>query len=39
MHVGSSPDGSALDAGALPSVIKDLQARGYSFVTLGSFFR
>lgn len=37
MHVGSSPDGSTLDAGALPSVIKDLQARGYSFVTLGSF--
>jgi len=38
MHVGSSPDGSTLDAHALPSVIKDLEARGYSFVTLNPFF-
>jgi peptidoglycan-N-acetylglucosamine deacetylase len=34
MHVGSSPDGSTLDAHALPLVISQLQARGYSFVTL-----
>jgi peptidoglycan/xylan/chitin deacetylase (PgdA/CDA1 family) len=34
MHAGSSPDGSALDAHALPQVISQLQARGYSFVTL-----
>jgi peptidoglycan-N-acetylglucosamine deacetylase len=34
MHVGSSPDGSTLDARALPQVISQLQARGYSFVTL-----
>lgn len=34
MHVGSSPDGSTLDAHALPQAISQLQARGYSFVTL-----
>ena len=34
MHVGSSPDGSTLDAHALPQVISQLQRRGYSFVTL-----
>jgi peptidoglycan/xylan/chitin deacetylase (PgdA/CDA1 family) len=34
MHCGSAPDGSTLDADALPTVIKDLQDRGYSFVTL-----
>jgi peptidoglycan/xylan/chitin deacetylase (PgdA/CDA1 family) len=34
MHVGSSPDGSTLDADALPRVISELLARGYSFVTL-----
>jgi peptidoglycan/xylan/chitin deacetylase (PgdA/CDA1 family) len=34
MHVGSSPDGSTLDARALPQVIRKLKARGYSFVTL-----
>jgi peptidoglycan-N-acetylglucosamine deacetylase len=34
MHVGSSPDGSTLDAHALPQVISQLQARGYAFVTL-----
>jgi peptidoglycan-N-acetylglucosamine deacetylase len=36
MHVGSSPDGSTLDAHALPRVVRELQARGYSFVTLGA---
>jgi len=36
MHVGSSPDGSALDAHALPRVISELRARGYSFVTLNA---
>jgi hypothetical protein len=34
MHCGSAPDGSTLDAHALPTVIKDLEARGYAFVTL-----
>lgn len=35
MHVGSHPsDGSTLDADALPSVISELRARGFQFVTL-----
>ena len=35
MHVGSHPtDHSTLDADALPTVISELRARGYTFVTL-----
>jgi hypothetical protein len=35
MHCGSNPDDhSTLDANALPTVIQNLQGRGYSFVTL-----
>ena len=35
MHCGSNPDDhSTLDADALPAVIQNLQARGYSFVTM-----
>ena len=35
MHCGSNPDDhSTLDAAALPAVIQNLQARGYSFVTM-----
>ena len=35
MHCGSNPsDHSTLDAAALPTVIAELRARGYSFVTL-----
>lgn len=34
MHVGSSPDGSTLDADALPRIISAIRARGYKFVTL-----
>lgn len=35
MHVGSNPqDGSTLDADALPRIISELKARGYSFVTV-----
>lgn len=35
MHVGSNPDDhSTLDADALPDMISQLRARGYSFVTL-----
>jgi peptidoglycan/xylan/chitin deacetylase (PgdA/CDA1 family) len=35
MHCGSNPtDHSTLDADALPTIIKDLRARGYSFVTI-----
>ncbi|GAA0690446.1 hypothetical protein GCM10010193_51000 [Kitasatospora atroaurantiaca] len=38
MHVGSNPDdGSTLDADALPTVISELTARGYSFVTVAQF--
>jgi peptidoglycan/xylan/chitin deacetylase (PgdA/CDA1 family) len=37
MHVGSNPtDHSTLDAGALPRLITQLRARGYSFVTLSA---
>jgi peptidoglycan/xylan/chitin deacetylase (PgdA/CDA1 family) len=34
MHVGSAPDGSTLDADALPRIISAIRARGYNFVTL-----
>jgi peptidoglycan/xylan/chitin deacetylase (PgdA/CDA1 family) len=35
MHVGSNPDDhTILDADALPRIISELRARGYSFVTL-----
>jgi peptidoglycan-N-acetylglucosamine deacetylase len=34
MHVGAAPDGTTLDAAALPSMISALRARGYSFVTM-----
>jgi peptidoglycan-N-acetylglucosamine deacetylase len=37
MHVGSAPDGSTLDADALPSIIKAVRARGYRFVDLTGF--
>lgn len=38
MHVGSNPaDGTTLDADALPALIRQLQERGYSFVTLDEF--
>ncbi|TQM58493.1 polysaccharide deacetylase family protein [Humibacillus xanthopallidus] len=37
MHVGAHPtDHSTLDADALPRMIGELRARGYSFVTLGA---
>jgi peptidoglycan/xylan/chitin deacetylase (PgdA/CDA1 family) len=34
MHMGSSPDGSTLDADALPRIIAEIRRRGYKFVTL-----
>ena len=35
MHVGSNPnDGSTLDADALATIIRRIEARGYAFVTL-----
>lgn len=39
MHVGSAPDGSTLDASALPTVIQRLQARGLGFVNLAQAVR
>jgi peptidoglycan/xylan/chitin deacetylase (PgdA/CDA1 family) len=40
MHVGSNPDdGSTLDAEALPRVIDEILARGYSFVTVDDYLR
>lgn len=38
MHVGSHPqDRSTLDADALPRIIRELHARGYSFVTVDDY--
>jgi peptidoglycan/xylan/chitin deacetylase (PgdA/CDA1 family) len=40
MHVGSNPDDhTTFDADALPRVITELRARGYSFVTLDALVR
>ena len=37
MHVGAHPtDHTTLDADALPRIISELRARGYSFVTLAA---
>ena len=37
MHCGSAPDGTTLDATALPSVIRTVRGRGYRFVSLHQF--
>jgi peptidoglycan/xylan/chitin deacetylase (PgdA/CDA1 family) len=34
MHLGAARDSSTIDADALPTVIRAVRARGYSFVTL-----
>lgn len=34
MHLGAAPDGSTLDASALPQVIAEARSAGYGFVTL-----
>lgn len=39
MHCGSAPDGTTLDAAALPAVIQRIKARGYHFVTLHGFLK
>jgi peptidoglycan/xylan/chitin deacetylase (PgdA/CDA1 family) len=39
MHCGSAPDGTTLDAQALPTVIQGIKAQGYSFVTLHGFLK
>ena len=37
MHVGGAPDGSALDADALPRVIDAIRSRGYELVSLRDY--
>jgi peptidoglycan/xylan/chitin deacetylase (PgdA/CDA1 family) len=37
MHVGAAPDGTTLDADALPAIIDGLRARSYSFVAIWDF--
>jgi peptidoglycan/xylan/chitin deacetylase (PgdA/CDA1 family) len=37
MHVGAAPDGSTLDADALPGIIAAIRTRGYRLVDLGEF--
>lgn len=37
MHLGSAPDGSTLDADALPSVIDAIRARGYKLTTVYAY--
>ncbi len=37
MHMGASPDGSTLDADALPGVIAAIRAAGYDFVGVWEF--
>jgi peptidoglycan/xylan/chitin deacetylase (PgdA/CDA1 family) len=39
MHCGSAPDGTTLDADALPAVIRGIEARQYHFVTLHGFLK
>jgi peptidoglycan/xylan/chitin deacetylase (PgdA/CDA1 family) len=39
MHCGSAPDGTTLDADALPAVIQGIEAKGYHFVTLHGFLK
>lgn len=39
MHVGSAPDGTTLDADALPKLIAAIRARGYELVSLDRFVR
>jgi peptidoglycan/xylan/chitin deacetylase (PgdA/CDA1 family) len=37
MHIGAAPDGSTLDADALPAVIAQLRSDGYGFVAIWDF--
>ena len=39
MHCGSAPDGTTLDADALPTVIQGIATKGYRFVTLHGFLK
>ena len=37
MHVGAATDGTNLDADALPAVIREIRAQGYSLALVGDF--
>ena len=37
MHVGGANDGTTLDAAALPELIRQVQARGYRFVSIADY--
>jgi peptidoglycan/xylan/chitin deacetylase (PgdA/CDA1 family) len=37
MHVGAAPDGTTLDAAALPRLIDRIRARGYRLVTVAAY--
>ncbi|HUZ87895.1 MAG TPA: polysaccharide deacetylase family protein [Candidatus Baltobacterales bacterium] len=37
MHLGAATDGTTLDADALPAVVREIQARGYSLAVVGDF--
>jgi hypothetical protein len=37
MHLGAAPDGSTLDAHALPRMITALRAKGYAFAGIRRF--
>ena len=39
MHLGAAPDGSTLDADALPRIIAEARSAGYGFVTLSQLRR
>lgn len=39
MHVGAAPDGTTLDADALPGLVRAVRARGYELVSLAEFVR
>jgi peptidoglycan/xylan/chitin deacetylase (PgdA/CDA1 family) len=39
MHVGAAPDGTTLDADALPALVRAIRARGYELVSLPAFVR
>jgi peptidoglycan/xylan/chitin deacetylase (PgdA/CDA1 family) len=39
MHCGSAPDGTTLDADALPAIIPAIEAKGAHFVTLHGFLK
>jgi peptidoglycan/xylan/chitin deacetylase (PgdA/CDA1 family) len=39
MHCGSAPDGTTLDADALPAIIPAIEAKGGHFVTLHGFLK